>query len=129
LRSANPIMRPDLNLSRAWFSKTLFSLLLCLSLQACVTPSDKLNEFASEQGFLRSTIQVKGFELLAYQNWIQAPPKRAQRSEPFVLHVYLEGDVPVTTEHPGIRVVTTGFGHLPATLHRLWTVWLLQSGL
>ncbi len=92
LRLSHPIMRLDLNLSRAWFSKTFWSLLLCLSLQACVTPSDKLNQFANEQGFLRSTMKVKGFELLAYQNWVQAPPDQTQRSEPFVLHVYLEGD-------------------------------------
>jgi len=65
---------------------------LCIVLHACSTPSDKLNLFAREKGFLRDTIKVEGFELLTYQNWTQAPPPRSQRSEPLVLNVYLEGD-------------------------------------
>lgn len=66
---------------------------LCNVLQACATPSDKLNLYAREKGYTRSTLRISGFELLVYQNQVEWIPRLEESSEnPLVLHVYLEGD-------------------------------------
>lgn len=64
--------------------------MFCIFLQGCATPSDRLNSFANEQGFERSTLRVKGFDLLVYKNATQI--KSSQAESATQLHVYLEGD-------------------------------------
>ncbi len=63
-------------------------------LQACATPSDKVNLFARDQGFLRSTLRIDGFDLLVFQNRVDWVPRSQKNAvdKPTVLHVYLEGD-------------------------------------
>ncbi|MGQ7843149.1 alpha/beta fold hydrolase [Granulosicoccus sp. 3-233] len=68
-------------------------LLLCL-LQACATPTNKLDELAQSQGFERSELLAEGYRLLVYDNARARSDARARRSsaDSAILHVYLEGD-------------------------------------
>jgi len=66
--------------------------LFCTVLQGCVAPSDKLDVYAFEQGFKRSTLRVKGFDLLVYENAAQYVTREASTDAPVTMHVYLEGD-------------------------------------
>jgi pimeloyl-ACP methyl ester carboxylesterase len=75
----------------AWPFRALFFVLFCILLQGCVTPTDKLNIYASEQGFERNSLRVKGFDLLVYKNPAQSASKKTAEL-PTVMHVYLEGD-------------------------------------
>lgn len=66
---------------------------VCILLQSCATPSDKLNLYARENGFTRSTLRIDGYDLLVYQNKVEWTPRlEASEEDPFTLHVYLEGD-------------------------------------
>lgn len=66
---------------------------VCILLQSCATPSDKLNLYARDNGYTRSNLRVDGFDLLVYQNKVEWTPRVEESEEdPLVLHVYLEGD-------------------------------------
>jgi pimeloyl-ACP methyl ester carboxylesterase len=66
--------------------------LFCIFLQGCATPSDKLDILAFEQGFERSTLRVKGFELLVYKNAGKFVSSGGASDSALVMHIYLEGD-------------------------------------
>lgn len=73
--------------------RTVWFVFFCICLQGCATPSAKLNDYASGQGFERSTLRVKGFKLLVYKNTESfARKKSSVTSATEILHVYLEGD-------------------------------------
>ncbi|MFT6878526.1 MAG: pimeloyl-ACP methyl ester carboxylesterase [Granulosicoccus sp.] len=78
---------------KASLLRAVFSVLFCTLLQGCATPSVSLNYFANELGFQRSTLHVKGFDLLVYKNSAQFIGNiKGPASTGSVMHVYLEGD-------------------------------------
>lgn len=90
-----PISMPTTN--RPHLLKIALSVLLCVLMQACAAPADKLNSIASDQGFKRSEISAAGFDLLVYRNQIPAVKERLADVEitnqsSSILHIYLEGD-------------------------------------
>lgn len=66
--------------------------LFCILLQGCASPSDKLDLFAFERGFERSTLRVKGFELLVYKNAAPFVTGGISSDSALAMHIYLEGD-------------------------------------
>jgi hypothetical protein len=73
--------------------RAVFFVFFCIFLQGCATPSVQLDDFATELGFQRSTLRVKGFDLLVYKNSAQfASSIRGSTVTPPTMHVYLEGD-------------------------------------
>ncbi len=74
--------------------RTYLALVLIFLLQACATPTDKLNQLARSQGFERSELVSRGFKLLVYRNAKAQAASESRRSPGSggILHVYLEGD-------------------------------------
>lgn len=90
------IVSCGLNLHSLWTVRAyrvLILFVLCLLLQACTTPADKLNLLAVEQGFSRSKIRAEGYDLLVYDNRKDAilQPERPLAAST-TLNIYLEGD-------------------------------------
>lgn len=77
---------------KAWPFRVAAFVLFCIILQGCATPSDNLNYFATEQNFERTTLRVKGFELLVYKSEVDLLLDQDQGDASKILHVYLEGD-------------------------------------
>lgn len=78
---------------KIWPHRALCVLWFCIVLAGCATPSSKLNSFASERGFQKSTLRVNGFDLLVYKNSAEFETAvEGSTNVPRVLHVYLEGD-------------------------------------
>lgn len=86
------IIHRFLSIQKAWLARACYIAVIGFSLQGCATPTTQLNEFATELGFERSQLRVKGFDLLVYENPSQFARKTRLDDPPRALHVYLEGD-------------------------------------
>lgn len=73
--------------------------IVVVMLQGCASPTGRLLEFASDQGFIHSKLRTGTFDLLVFDNQgvISSGARLKERSRgsainPRVLHIYLEGD-------------------------------------